>query len=745
MAGRVLIVSNRLPVSARLTASGVRVAARSGGLATGLRPFHEQSKGLWLGWPGDLSRATPAQHADLDRQLQERAIVPVHLSVDAVQPYYNGFANQVLWPLFHYLVDRVPVDAAGWQAYCDVNAAFADAIYREYRPNDLIWVHDYQLMLLPALVRERVPQARIGFFLHIPFPSSEVFRILPWRHEILHGLLGADLVGFHTFAYLRHFMAALLHVDGVEAQVDRVCVGDRQVHVGVFPMGVDAAAFAAMAADPDVRTRVERIRGEAGGRRIVLGIDRLDYTKGIPRRLEAVQRLLGRHPELRDEVRYIQVAVPSREQVDSYRWFRRDVEERVGRINGSHGTLQSLPVRYIHQSVSLRDLVALYAAADVLLVTPVRDGMNLVAKEFVASRIDEDGVLVLSEFAGAAAELNGALIVNPYDVDAVAEVIHRALHTPVDERRARMRVLRRRVLEHDVHVWTRSFVDRLDTLRPAARSQVALPSSPTLLTALEAAQRTMPLRLLLDYDGTLVPLARSPELAAPDEELLELLERLAVSPGISLDLVSGRPHTTLEQWFGDAPVSLWAEHGFWHRPYPGGEWASAAPVPSDWIDRVAPILDQFVASTPGSQVEVKTASVAWHYRNTPREFGTRQAHELRMLLGDLLSNQPLEVLEGKKVIEVRLRGVSKSVVAQRVAGEAGLATSIVAIGDDRTDEDLFRALPASSITVAVGRRWTSARFHLDDYRAVRGILRWLVSETADVSWEDLAARLRLPA
>jgi trehalose 6-phosphate synthase/phosphatase len=745
MAERVLIVSNRLPVSARLTAGGVRVAPSSGGLATGLRPLHEQSKGLWLGWPGELSRATADQRADLARQLQERGIVPVHLSADEVQRYYNGFANQVLWPLFHYLVDRVPVDAGGWQAYGDVNAAFADAIVREYRPNDTIWVHDFHLMLVPALVRERLPEARIGFFLHVPFPSSEVFRILPWRREILHGLLGADLIGFHTFAYLRHFMSALLHVDGVEPQVDRVRMGDRQTHVGVFPMGVDASAFATLAADPDVRTRVARIRADAGGRRIVLGVDRLDYTKGIPRRLEAVHRLLGRHPELRDDIRYIQIAVPSREQVDSYRSFRRDVEERVGRINGSHGMLQSLPVHYVHQSVSLPDLVALYAAADVMLVTPLRDGMNLVAKEFVASRIDEQGVLVLSEFAGAAAELSGAMIVNPYDADAVADVIHRAVHMPVDERRARMRDLRRRVTGHDVHVWTRSFIDRLERIRPAARPRVAVPPGPTLLTALEAAQRAMPLRLLLDYDGTLVPLARSPELAAPDEGLLELLQRLAACPGISLDIVSGRPQRTLDQWFGEAPVSLWAEHGFWHRPHPGREWSSAVPVPSDWIERVAPILNQFVASTPGSQVEMKTASVAWHYRNAPREFGTRQAHELRMLLGDLLSNQPLEVLEGKKVIEVRLRGVSKSVVAQRVAGEAGLTTAIVAIGDDRTDEDLFRALPASSITVAVGRPWTSARFHLGDHRAVRRILRWLISDTADVTRQDPAARLRRPA
>src|SRR5919106_1482109 len=330
---RLLIVSNRLPVSAQVTTSAVRMVASSGGLATGLRPWHERSHGLWLGWPGDVSRATPAQRDEFDRRLHERSIVPVHLSGDQVDRYYHGFANRVLWPLFHYLIDRVPIDGAGWDAYRDVNEAFAEVVAREYRCNDTIWVHDYQLMLLPALLRERLPHARIGFFLHIPFPSSEVFRILPWRHEILNGVLGADLVGVHTFAYLRHFMTSLLQIEGVETDIDRVRTEGREVRLGVFPMGVDAASFCALAADPDVRTRVEAIRREAGGRRIVLGVDRLDYTKGIPHRLAALECVLERDPALRDGMRYIQIAVPSRGKVDAYELFRRQVEESVGRVN----------------------------------------------------------------------------------------------------------------------------------------------------------------------------------------------------------------------------------------------------------------------------------------------------------------------------------------------------------------------------------------------------------------------------
>jgi trehalose 6-phosphate synthase/phosphatase len=334
---------------------------------------------------------------------------------------------------------------------------------------------------------------------------------------------------------------------------------------------------------------------------------------------------------------------------------------------------------------------------------------------------------VLSEFAGAAAELNGAITVNPYDIAGVADAIERALAMPAAERRVRMRNLRRGVIVNDVASWARSFVSRLEETPDVAQS-VSVPVGQSIVSTLLDARRTRPLRLLLDYDGTLVPLARSPELAKPDDELLGLVEQLAAAPGVHVDIVSGRPYETLEWWFGHLPIALWAEHGLWHRSSVGADWASGTTVAPDWMERIRPILDQFTAATPGAHLEVKSASVAWHYRGTPREFGERQAHELRLLLGDVLSNQPLEVLEGKKVLEVRLRGVSKALVAHRVREEVAPDGLIVAVGDDRTDEELFRALPSSSITVAVGRAWTSATFHLDDFRAVRGVLRSLLPQ-----------------
>jgi len=727
-ATRLLIVSNRLPVTATAESGKLRLVEASGGLATGLRGWHRKSEGLWIGWPGELSRFDAALRQELRQKLIDRRVVPVVLSSDDVERYYDGFSNRVLWPLFHYLVDRMPIEASGWDAYRQVNEKFADVVEEYYRPGDAIWVHDYQLMLLPAMLRARLPGARIGFFLHIPFPSSEVFRILPWRSEILRGLLGADLLGFHTFAYLRHFVTSVLHIEGIEAQVDRIDLDDRAVRLGVFPMSVDAAAFDALARDPEVMAKAAAIREDAGGRRILLGIDRLDYTKGIPRRLRAIERLLGREPELRDRVRYIQIAVPSRQRVEAYQAFRRQVEESIGRINGTTATLRSTPIHYMHQSVSGRDLVALYSAADVMLVTPLRDGMNLVAKEFVASRADEDGVLVLSEFAGAADELGGAVVVNPYDIHAVGRAIKEALDMDAPVRRARMQSLRRRVMGHDIHSWAAGFVEQLQAPERGVDAAAETIANPGALVSM--LQDGRELALLLDYDGTLVPLARMPDLAVPDAELLSLLDALTARPRTRVNLVSGRSRETLEKWFGQLQLSLWAEHGSYHRPGPGRPWATTVPIPADWLRKIYPVLEQFTASTPGSLIEKKCASVAWHYRIADAEFGRRQAHELRMLLGDALSNQPLEVVEGNKVIEVRLRGATSAVVAHHLMVGSEEPPRILAIGDDRADEDLFAGLPEGSLRVAVGTRRARADLHVADHRAVRDLLRSLVGRRA---------------
>jgi len=723
---RVLIVSNRLPITTAIDGDTITFTPAAGGLATGLRGCHERTHGLWIGWPGATAALSDTARQDLTRQLGAAGIVPVYLTDDEVREYYEDFSNGVLWPLFHYLLDRLPLGPTVWDTYRRVNERFAEEIERNYRPGDLIWVHDYQLMLVPGMVRRRIPDARIGFFLHIPFPAAEVFRILPWRKAILEGLLGADLLGFHTYSYAQHFSAAVAELSRAEPDDDGVWVADRRVRFGVFPMGVDAPRFQQLAASPEVEADVAELKTQAGGRTILLGVDRLDYTKGIERRLIAFEELLREDAALRDRVRLIQVAVPSREGVASYQGFRRDIEEMIGRINGAYGTVNSVPIHYLHQAVPAERLVALYAAADVMLVTPIRDGMNLVAKEYVASRVDDDGVLVLSEFAGAAEELREAVIVNAYDVGALAEGIRRALTMAPGERRKRMRAMRRRVSSYDVHRWASHFVRTLSEDVAADRRAT---SEVTLRQALADISKASPVAILLDYDGTLVPIAETPDQAQPDQALLELIEALVARPRTMVLMVSGRSRDTLDEWFGHLPIELWAEHGVWCRGKGSSDWRTAFELPdSSWLGDAHAVMEDFAAATPGAFVEVKSSSIAWHYRRGARGFAGAQARRLRVALSRTLANSPVEILEGKRVLEVRPRGATKAAVVQQLLARDPAPALIVAFGDDRTDEEMFAALPRGAVSIHVGSGASLAHYRLRDPAGARAFLSALTVE-----------------
>jgi trehalose 6-phosphate synthase/phosphatase len=461
---RLIIVSNRLPVTVSVQ-DGLPVVCQSvGGLATGLQGPHDRSGGLWIGWPGSVEGLTPEGTQDLNRQLEALRAVPVCLEAKEIELFYEQISNAVLWPICHDRVDRLPIYVDGWDVYETVNARFADAVAAHYAPGDLVWVHDYHLMRVPLLLRERIPDARIGFFLHIPFPNPEIFFTLPTRQWLVEGTMGADLVGFHTRRYHGHFRAALRRLFSVEADnAGVVRWRSRRVKIGVFPISVDAEDFGRRAASPEVDAKIAEYK--TGNLRLLVGIDRLDYSKGILRRLTALKRLFVLHPEWRERVQLIQIAAPTRDRVDAYQQFRQEVASLVGQINGEFATPTWTPIQYIHRAVEGDVLIALYRAADVMLVTPLRDGMNLVAKEFPASRLDEDGVLVLSEFAGAADELRDALLVNPYDVDGTAEAIHRALTMDATERQHRMQGLRKTVQEFDVHRWAESFLTELGGLR----------------------------------------------------------------------------------------------------------------------------------------------------------------------------------------------------------------------------------------------------------------------------------------
>lgn len=459
---RTVLVSNRLPISVSSERGHLKVAPSSGGLATALAGPHGSMDAIWVGWPGDVSRANADEVKKLDARLAAMRCEPVHLSPAEVARYYEGFANGVLWPLLHYFVDKVDLDAQlDWSVYEAVNRRFAERVASLVRPGDVVWVHDYQLALVPQMLRALVPDVKIGFFLHVPFPSPDVFGVLPWRKRLIEGIAGADLVGFHTEAYAAAFRRAAETFIAAERAFDGIVVDGRGVRIAAHPIGIDVAGFEAAAASPDVEKERARIVAGANGKKIVLGVDRLDYTKGIPRRLLAIERLLDETPGLRDHVIFVQLAVPTREKVEAYASLRRGVNELVGRINARHGTATASPVQLLYRSVTMTELVALYRAADVMLVTPLRDGMNLVAKEYVASRVDEHGALVLSEFAGAASELDGAVVVNPYDVPGIASAVGRALAMPATEQRERMTLLRRRVRTNDAQGWAERFLDDL--------------------------------------------------------------------------------------------------------------------------------------------------------------------------------------------------------------------------------------------------------------------------------------------
>jgi trehalose 6-phosphate synthase/phosphatase len=465
--GRLLIVSNRLPVTISMKDGGPSVQRSIGGLATALRSAHGEPGGLWIGWPGQLDALGESNRARVLRQLDAMRVVPVPVSRKEVKVFYDHIANGVLWPICHDRLDSLPLRITGWDVYERVNERFADVVAEHYRQGDLIWVHDYQLMRLPALLRQRFPSARIGFFMHVPFPNPEIFFTLPVRKWLVEGMLGADVIGFHTRRFRGHFTAALRRLFGIEMDADAtIRHGGRRVDLGIFPISVDAADIGLRASEREVTSSVLDLRANA--QRLLLGIDRLDYSKGIPRRMLAFERLLTDHPEWRERVRLVQVAVPSRGNVSAYRRFRREVDALVGRINGQFATPTWVPVHYMYRGVPQTQLLSLYRTADVMLVTPMRDGMNLVAKEFVASRTDEQGVLILSELAGAADELLDAVIVNPYDVDGMAEAMHLALTMDESERRRRMIALRAQVSANDVHRWSKKFLEALSAVGTAS-------------------------------------------------------------------------------------------------------------------------------------------------------------------------------------------------------------------------------------------------------------------------------------
>ena len=733
--GRLIIVSNRMPMTVGIEDGMMKTGPSAGGLVSALGAFLERRKSemgalaehVWIGWPGNS--IAPQYHELVRSQLRQQGeCEPVFIEEQLMDQFYLGFCNKTIWPLFHYFPVLTVYEESMWQVYEQVNRHFCDVIVERIRPGDVVWVHDYHFMLLPAMLRQRYPEISIGFFLHIPFPAYEIFRMLPrkWATGIVEGLLGADVIGFHTVDYVRHFLTSALRLTGMQHQIGRLLVEGREVQVDAFPIGIDFERYHGTACLGKVRKEADTIRRKLVQQKAILSVDRLDYTKGIAKRLRAYELFLERHPEWHQNVILLLLVVPSRIGVDKYQDMRSEIDELVGRINGRFADIGWSPIAYLYKNLGLQALCALYAMADVGLVTPLRDGMNLGAKEYVAARTQDSGVLILSEMAGAARELPEALIVNPNSREEMADAILQALTMPEAEQATRMRTMRESVKKYDVHRWGRIFLHEL-----LERSNVQQATVDKLLTEekMDLLSRQFDLSkrraLFFDYDGTLVPLARTPEQAVPGGSLLDLLRRLASDPRNDITIISGRQREFLQTHLGDLRLSLVAEHGAWMRRR-GGIWRKRVFPDHSWKERIMPLLEFYGERLPGSFLEEKECSVAWHYRQSDVESADFMAQELKFELNSLLFQTNMEVLEGNKVLEVRAKSANKGAAVLAALDDAAY-DFILAAGDDATDEDMFQALPKDAITVRVGIRPTAAQYLAPGQQDINAFL-WKLTE-----------------
>lgn len=727
---RLIIASNRLPVKIEKEENKLKITPTAGGLATGLKSYHKESNSVWIGWPGVIPE-TEKEATSIGKLLKEEQCLPVFLNQQLIENFYDGFSNTTLWPLFHYFTEFAEFNETFWEAYCKVNELFAETIIENAEENDTVWVHDYQLLLLPNILRKKRPDLTIGFFLHIPFPSYELIRIIPWREEIITGLLGADLVGFHTYDYARHFISSVKRLLGHDVDFNQIKLENRQVFIDVFPMGIDYEKFEKHALEiqsKPVQERskqhqdIERFLLSIPNRKLILSIDRLDYTKGIPQRLHAFRHFLETHPEYLEKVSLIMLTVPSRTGVEQYQNLKNEVDVLVGNINGEFGTLNWNPVIYFYRSLPFENLIELYHSADVALLTPLRDGMNLVAKEYLASKVNHKGVLILSEMAGASKELGEALAVNPNNIAQTANVIYKALTMPDSERERSMQTMQQRIKRYDIHKWAAEFINTLkNTIEKQSDYHARKLSSKIKTTILKAFSEATSKVVFLDYDGTLQRFFDNPQSAVPDADLYRLLDKLAKVSGIKLVLVSGRDRETFSKWFGNRNYTLIAEHGAWLREL-GKGWLERKPVHSEWKKSILPVLESYVDRTPGSLIEEKTYSLVWHYRKADIDLGVLRALELMADVSNLILNQDLEILEGKKVIEIKVSGINKGTAANEFLHN-NPADFVMAIGDDWTDEFLFKELPENSHTIKVGTENSVAKYYLDNYKEVRDFIR----------------------
>jgi trehalose 6-phosphate synthase/phosphatase len=720
---RLLVVSNRLAITAVEKERRLRFQQSVGGLVSGLSAYLDSLKSslftkseyIWVGWPG-ITVNNKAKQKSVERALSALQAYPVFLSENVMEKFYHGFCNKTIWPLFHYFPSYAVYNPDYWTNYKDVNEIFCNAVMETTKPDDVVWIHDYHLMLLPKLLKEKMPDVPIGFFLHIPFPSYEIFRLLPkkWRIDILNGILGADLIGFHTHDYTQYFLSCALRILGYEHDLGKMVIGERIVKVDTFPMGIDFKRFYDAANSPEILRDRGKLKETLAESKVILSIDRLDYTKGIINRLQGFELFLEKNPQWHRKVKLVSVVVPSRIGVEHYEQIKNRIDELVGRINGQFSTIGWTPIWYKYRFLPFHPLVALYTVSDIALITPLRDGMNLIAKEYIATRTDKTGVLILSETAGASKELGEAIIINPNNIEEIVEAIKEALEMSQDEQIRRNRVMQNRLQNYDVIRWSEDFIQQLLSIKNVQeRFNVKLLNASIRKQITKDFINSKRRLIFLDYDGTLVSFASRPQMAKPDEELLKLLRRVSEDSKTEVVITSGRDKDTLQSWFGLLEIGLVAEHGAWIKEK-NEDWQLIRPLTSEWKPQLLPILKMYVDRLPGSFVEEKDFSIVWHYREADLELATVRAKELMDDLVNFTANLDVQILQGSKAVEIRNAGVNKGISGIYFLSKYS-CDFILAMGDDMADEDLFRALPQTAYAIKIGIAASYAKFKLHNY------------------------------
>lgn len=686
---RLLVVANRLPVSAiRTGEDSWSLEISAGGLVSALLGV-KKFEARWIGWAGVNVPDEIGQEA-LTKALADKRCIPVFLDEEIVHQYYNGYCNNILWPLFHYLglpqEDRLATTRSfqsQFDAYKKANQMFADVVNKHYEEGDVVWCHDYHLMFLPKFLKEYRSEMKVGWFLHTPFPSSEIHRTLPSRSELLRAVLAADLVGFHTYDYARHFVSACTRILGLEGTPEGVEDQGKLTRVAAFPIGIDSERFTQALENQQVQNDIKELKERFAGRKVMLGVDRLDMIKGIPQKILAFEKFLEENPYWRNKVVLVQIAVPTRTDVPEYQKLTSQVHEIVGRINGRFGTLTAVPIHHLDCSLDFHKLCALYAVTDVALVTSLRDGMNLVSYEFVACQDSNKGVLILSEFAGAAQSLGaGAILVNPWNITEVASSIGYALNMRADEREKRHRHNFSHVINHTAQDWAETFVSELnDTIVEAQIRTGQVPPSLPIKVAVERYLQSRNRLLILGFNTTLTEPVDTPGRRGGDQikemelklhpELKEPLAVLCEDPKTTIVVLSGSGRSVLDNNFGDYNMWLAAENGMFLR-HTNGDWMTTMPehLCMDWVDCVQHVFEYFTERTPRSHLEVRDTSLVWNYKYADVEFGRLQARDmLQHLWTGPISNAAVDVVQGSRSVEVRPVGVTKGAAIDRILGE----------------------------------------------------------------------------